>query len=321
MTADDKFSLRVLDGCAAPAENTKRFKEKLDTTYEDAGYKEDKEKGEMAFVFAYYRSAMIWDELERAGAYRVYQDPADLLRQALATGAPLGWSKVNDLPDYVVFDHRAHRLGRPVFDVGEPKHQVGLCLFDGGHLLGVHRRAFEGHKQACLELSFGALQLRFRRPGIRDLGGGRWQVPAGGLLVGRGLRAPLPRRVRADAGAGGVPGPLGAALPATGSTISAPARLARSMNAPIAEPVLRKASRISDPSSGVFFPRAKRASGVGTGEKVFVSCFIWAITSFTRAPSAQHLATVDDDRLSGDPARQIAREEQDHRQLGHLHAQ
>ena len=26
--------------------------------------------------------------------------------------------------------------------------------------------------------------------------------------------------------------------------------------------------------------RAKRASGVGTGEKVLVSCFIWAMTSF-----------------------------------------
>jgi hypothetical protein len=46
------FSLRVLDGCAAPAENTKRFKAKLDTHYEDAGFKEDTDKGETIFVFA-----------------------------------------------------------------------------------------------------------------------------------------------------------------------------------------------------------------------------------------------------------------------------
>jgi hypothetical protein len=30
------------------------------------------------------------------------------LRHALGAGAPLAWTKVNDLPDYVVFDHRAH---------------------------------------------------------------------------------------------------------------------------------------------------------------------------------------------------------------------
>jgi hypothetical protein len=30
------------------------------------------------------------------------------LRRALGTGPPLRWTKVNDLPDYVVFDHRAH---------------------------------------------------------------------------------------------------------------------------------------------------------------------------------------------------------------------
>ena len=55
------------------------------------------------------------------------------------------------------------------------------------------------------------------------------------------------------------------------------------MKAPIAEPVSRNASRISLPASGVCPPCAKRASGVGTGEKVLVSCFICAITSFMRA--------------------------------------
>src|SRR5258706_9512166 len=52
------------------------------------------------------------------------------------------------------------------------------------------------------------------------------------------------------------------------------------MNAPIAVPVPLKASCTARPSSGAGVPCAKRASGVGTGEKVLVSCFICAITSF-----------------------------------------
>jgi len=48
----EHFSLKVLDGCAAPSEDTKRFKDKLDTHYEDAGFKEDTDKGETIFVFA-----------------------------------------------------------------------------------------------------------------------------------------------------------------------------------------------------------------------------------------------------------------------------
>jgi len=47
-----KFSVRVLDGCAAPSNKAKRFKEKLETHYEDAGFKEDPEKGETAFFFS-----------------------------------------------------------------------------------------------------------------------------------------------------------------------------------------------------------------------------------------------------------------------------
>src|SRR5260221_8915383 len=52
------------------------------------------------------------------------------------------------------------------------------------------------------------------------------------------------------------------------------------MKAPIAVPVPLKASRTSPPSAGSGRPAAKRASGVGTGEKGLVSCFIWAMTSF-----------------------------------------
>jgi hypothetical protein len=37
------------------------------------------------------------------------------------------------------------------------------------------------------------------------------------------------------------------------------------------------AARISSPSYGRAAPREKRASGVGTGENVLVSCFIWAM--------------------------------------------
>src|SRR5512143_1512813 len=43
----------------------------------------------------------------------------------------------------------------------------------------------------------------------------------------------------------------------------------------------------TSPSGGCAAPRAKRASGVGTGEKVLVSCFIWAITSFIGASGDQ----------------------------------
>src|SRR5687768_5735384 len=50
------------------------------------------------------------------------------------------------------------------------------------------------------------------------------------------------------------------------------------MKAPIAVPVPLKASRTACPSSGCVAPRAKRSIGVGTGEKVLVSCFICAIT-------------------------------------------
>jgi len=52
MASEEQFILRVLDGCAAPSEKSKRFKAKLETQYEDAGYKDDPEKGEMTFVFA-----------------------------------------------------------------------------------------------------------------------------------------------------------------------------------------------------------------------------------------------------------------------------
>ncbi len=55
------------------------------------------------------------------------------------------------------------------------------------------------------------------------------------------------------------------------------------MKAPIAVPVPLKASRTAAPSSGCAAPRAKRASGVGTGEKVLVSCFICAMTRRTAA--------------------------------------
>ncbi len=52
MAAEGQFTLRVLDGCAAPSDKSKRFKAKLDTQFEDAGYIDDSEKGELAFVFA-----------------------------------------------------------------------------------------------------------------------------------------------------------------------------------------------------------------------------------------------------------------------------
>ena len=52
------------------------------------------------------------------------------------------------------------------------------------------------------------------------------------------------------------------------------------MKAPIAEPVPRIARIAASPSSGSALPLAKRSIGVGTGEKVLVSCFICAMTMF-----------------------------------------
>src|SRR5688572_10438138 len=53
------------------------------------------------------------------------------------------------------------------------------------------------------------------------------------------------------------------------------------MNAPRALPVPRNSASASSPPSGPARPWPKRASGVGTGEKVLVSCFICARTRRT----------------------------------------
>jgi hypothetical protein len=52
MATEEQYTLRVLEGCAAPSDKSKRFKAKLETQFEDAGYMEDPKKGNMAFVFA-----------------------------------------------------------------------------------------------------------------------------------------------------------------------------------------------------------------------------------------------------------------------------
>ena len=64
-----------------------------------------------------------------------------------------------------------------------------------------------------------------------------------------------------------------------GVTISQPSRSQISINAAIADPVPRNASNASLPRGGSGNPRANRSIGVGTGENVFVSCFIIAITT------------------------------------------
>lgn len=44
-------SVKVLDGFAAPSEESRRFKEKLETKFEDAGIFRDEKHGELGFVF------------------------------------------------------------------------------------------------------------------------------------------------------------------------------------------------------------------------------------------------------------------------------
>src|SRR3954471_9670688 len=71
--------------------------------------------------------------------------------------------------------------------------------------------------------------------------------------------------------------PLGLADAATGVAICAPASVQRSRNAAMPVLVLRKASAAELPNQAP--SRPKRESGVGTGEKVLVSCFIMAMTA------------------------------------------
>src|SRR3954466_5889595 len=71
--------------------------------------------------------------------------------------------------------------------------------------------------------------------------------------------------------------PLGLADAATGVAICAPASVQRSRDAAMPVLVPRKASSAELPNQAP--SRPKRASGVGTGEKVLVSCFIMAMTA------------------------------------------
>ena len=74
-------------------------------------------------------------------------------------------------------------------------------------------------------------------------------------------------------------GPLGAALPATGDTISIPCSSATSRKAPNPVPVPLKCRYTSGPTATPNPPRPNRSRGVGTGENVLVSCSIMAITT------------------------------------------
>ena len=78
-------------------------------------------------------------------------------------------------------------------------------------------------------------------------------------------------------------GPLGLAQAATGVTICAPAASARSMKAAIGSRVPFIASYAALPRNGPPLPNASH--GVGTGENVFVSCCIWAMTIFMSSPT------------------------------------
>jgi hypothetical protein len=69
----------------------------------------------------------------------------------------------------------------------------------------------------------------------------------------------------------------GQASAATGVTISAPSRTARSRYAPIGVLVPAKRERAAAPNAGPL-PWPNAASGVGNGENVLVSCLISAMT-------------------------------------------
>jgi hypothetical protein len=162
MATDGQFSLRVLDECAAPAENTKRFKDKLDTTFEDAGYTEAPEKGEMAFVFA--EGLVLFKERAVTAG-----DPESLL------------SKVTELEDAGTGKLMENYLGEP------PKETFCFRILIGDEkLMPVVNDKIWIAKLLFQETgSLGAAEMGMLANSLLDFGENAWVVsPVGVLLAG-----------------------------------------------------------------------------------------------------------------------------------------
>jgi len=162
MAAGEQFILRVLDGCAAPCEKTKRFKAKLETQYEDAGYKGDPEKGEMMFVFA--EGLVVFKE-----------------RKVTAEDAPALLEKVTTLDKADVGRLMESCLGEP------PKEKFCFRILVGDEKL----MAVIDDKMWIAKLLFqetgslGAAEMGMLETSLLDFGENAWVVsPVGVLLAG-----------------------------------------------------------------------------------------------------------------------------------------
>lgn len=159
---DVGFTVRVLDGCAAPVKKSKRFKEKLETHFEDAGFFEDKKKGEMAFVFT--EGIVVFRERTVVG-----KD----LEEALANVTGLENLEPKDvLKGYV--------------DQVSEEHFCFRVIFGGENMLSAIQDKMWIAKILFRETgSLGAAEMSMLATAILDFGENAWVIsPVGVLLVG-----------------------------------------------------------------------------------------------------------------------------------------
>jgi hypothetical protein len=160
--ADEGFTVRVLDGCAAPVKKSKRFKDKFETHYEDAGFFEDKKKGETAFIFTegivVFKERSVegksLDELQEGVAGLETLEPEVLLK---------------DYVDQITKEHFCFRIiigGENMLSCIQDKMWIAKLLFrETG--------------------SLGAAEMSMLATAVLDFGENAWVIsPMGVLLVG-----------------------------------------------------------------------------------------------------------------------------------------
>jgi hypothetical protein len=159
---DEGFKVRVLDGCAAPVKKAKRFKEKLETHFEDAGFFEDKEKGVMAFVFT--EGVVVFKERTVEGRN---------LDELLEGVSGLGDTEPEDLLKGYV-------------DQVSKEHFCFRVIIGGENMLSSIQDKFWIAKLLFRETgSLGAAEMSMLATAVLDFGENAWVIsPVGVLLVG-----------------------------------------------------------------------------------------------------------------------------------------
>ncbi len=153
---------RVLDAVSAPSEESKRFREKLETHFEDAALKEDKQRGELAFYFQ--EGLVIFRER------KVEAETIDALIEA-----------ITELEE-VSADEMLKAHGGEV----SPQHFTFRVVLGESDLM-----AFVPDKMAMAKLLFletgslGAAELGMLDKAVLDFGENQWVIsPAGVLIAG-----------------------------------------------------------------------------------------------------------------------------------------